>query len=177
MSCTSVFIETIYFKKGGKHNTSQLLLKVYDYIRNNEYEFNYVIVSSTTGYTALEALKIFKVPNVQLIVCKQDLNEKLSLKKEVLDKLEGKMLIYDIPKKYLLNLSGNETVQILRNFSQGTKVCVELLMFLIKESIIKKGDKVIVIGGTLEGADTAISFEVNSEDKFKVINMIGLPEK
>jgi len=44
-------------------------------------------------------------------------------------------------------------------------------------SKFKNGDRVIILGGTLKGADTAISFKVKNNKNFKVMNIIGLPEK
>lgn len=177
MDITSKCYETIYFSKAGKENTKEILIKTKEYVNNCNGKVDYIVISSTTGYTAKEGLNELKDLNIPVIICKQDLNEKYSMKNDVLEVLKPHCEVYDIPRKYITDIVGIQGANILRNFSQGTKVCVELLMYLINISKFKHGDRVVILGGTLKGADTAISFEVKNNKNFKVMNIIGLPEK
>jgi hypothetical protein len=177
LNSTSKYYETIYFSKAGKENTKEILIKTKEYINNCDERIDYIVISSTTGYTANEGLNELGDLDIPVIVCRQDLNEKYSMKKEVLEELKTHCEVYDIPRKYITDIIGIQGANILRNFSQGTKVCVELLMYLMNISRFKNGDRVVILCGTLRGADTAISFEVKNNKNFKVMNMIGLPEK
>jgi len=44
----------------------------------------------------------------------------------------------------------------LRMFGQGVKVCVEIAIMALDAGVIPYGEKIIAIGGTIRGADTAI---------------------
>lgn len=147
---------------------------VKDYIK--EKNVDKIIVSSTTGYTA----DIFSGLNViepsKCYICKQDLNNKYYMDDKKIMKLEEEGYhVVDIPKKYLTNLIGIKSVSILRAFSQGIKVCVELLEYLIGEKKVKCGDSVVLIAGTIRGADTAIYAVINENDYF--LKIICLPKK
>jgi len=167
----------LYFAKSGKHNTIPLLYKVADYLKNENNIFNYIVVSSTTGYTAFEALKVLKGFNIEIIVCKQDLNEEFSMCESAVKNLSEMCRVVEIPRKYLANKIGESGVKIFRCFSQGIKVCIELLLYLLDMKIMCKGERVILIGGTLRGADTAISVEMVSQNNFKVLNIIAFPQR
>ncbi len=177
MNITSKCYEAVYFSKAGKENTKEILIKTKEYVNNYNDKIDYIVISSTTGYTANEGLYELRDLNIPVIICKQDMNEEYSMKNDVLEVLKYHCEVYDIPRKYIANVVGIQGTNILRNFSQGTKVCVELLMYLMDISKFKNGDRVIILGGTLKGADTAISFKVKNNKNFKVMNIIGLPEK
>ncbi len=44
----------------------------------------------------------------------------------------------------------------LRMFGQGVKVCVEIATMALDAGFIRYGEKIIAIGGTQQGADTAV---------------------
>ena len=163
--------------EAGKQNTDVLLQRIKEFIESCGSTVNYIVVSSTTGYTAFESIKVFQKIGIPIIVCKQDLSENYSMSESVEKEISNLCRIIDIPKKYLTNKIGLNGVNILRNFSQGMKVCIELLVYLAEINILKKGENVILIGGTLNGADTSILVEVISENDFNVTNIIALPER
>ena len=45
---------------------------------------------------------------------------------------------------------------ILRTFCQGIKVCVEITLMACNGGLVQQGEKVIAVGGTGKGADTAV---------------------
>ncbi|KPJ80527.1 MAG: hypothetical protein AMS17_20375, partial [Spirochaetes bacterium DG_61] len=54
------------------------------------------------------------------------------------------------------NTPGSIVANTLRFFSQGMKVAVEISIMALEAGLIAPGNEVIAIGGTDEGADTAI---------------------
>ncbi len=165
----------IYFDKGGKEHTELVLQKVKEYIEKIG-DDAVLAVSSTTGFTAYETLNIFSDCNTEVIICSQDMNKEYSMPTKVREELTSKCQIVEIPLKYLTKKIGIEGVTVLRNFSQGIKVCIELLLYLMELTIVQPGKTVVIVGGTLKGADTAISAKVISDKKYKVLHIITYPE-
>ncbi len=58
------------------------------------------------------------------------------------------------------NLYGMATPRVmailLRTFSQGMKVCIEIVLMAVDGGCVASGEKVIVIAGTGRGTDTAV---------------------
>ncbi len=46
--------------------------------------------------------------------------------------------------------------ETLRMFGQGTKVCVEVAIMALDAGLIPYGERIVAIGGTASGADTAV---------------------
>ena len=69
---------------------------------------------------------------------------------------------FTLSRSFYLSLSfhGVYPVEIiaaaLRMFGQGTKVCVEVATMAADAGMIPSGEPVIVVGGTGQGADTAL---------------------
>lgn len=135
-------------------------------------KYNYLVIASTTGYTACKFEQIIKDLEINAIVCKQNLNDKLKMSLEAEVKIKSFSEVVDIPRGYLRNLIGLESVNLLRCFSQGHKVCAELVLFLINKNKLKPGDNIMVITGTVIGADTAIEVLVKQNKRFKIKRVI-----
>lgn len=162
----------VLFEKSGLNNTDAVFENVKDYLGGNN--VNNIIIASTTGFTASFAERYF-VDNEKLIICKQDMSDEFSMKKEVQDKLEEKYTVVDIPLKYLRNKIGADGTNILRRISQGVKVCFELVEFLCEKEMLSENGKVVAIAGTLKGADTAVAFQLNGKHNYKVDRILCLP--
>lgn len=68
--------------------------------------------------------------------------------------------------------------QTLRIFGQGTKVCVEISVMALDAGLVPYGERIIAIGGTERGADTAIVLQpahANEIFRFKVHEIICKP--
>ena len=142
----------------------------------NKKRVDKVVISSTTGYTAKIFEDIGAIEPDECYICKQDLNEKIYMEEEVKRSFEKKGYhVVEIPKKYLTDLIGIKSVNILRSFSQGTKVCIELLEFLISQKDVISGENVILVAGTVKGADTAICASLNKSGY--ALDIIKLPER
>ena len=162
----------VKFEKAGIKNTEDVF---YIVKKNMDDCTQYVVViSSTTGYTARIAERFFD-GNVKIIICKQDISDEYSMKKDVLEELEAKYQVVDIPLKYLQSKIGSVGAKVLRKISQGTKVCFELMEYLCEKDMLPKVNKVIVIAGTLKGADTAIIFNRKGLDDYYVEEILCLP--
>lgn len=163
----------VCFDKPGVENTESVFRVVTDYI---EETLKYtLVVSSTTGYTAKIAEKYLK-DNEELIICKQDISEKFSMRSDILNELEEKYTVVDIPKKYLNGKIGATGTNLLRKISQGVKVCFELIEYLIENEILTENTRIIVIAGTLHGADTAVAFRMKGKENYLVERIICLPQ-
>ncbi|MBU7047490.1 MAG: hypothetical protein HXS54_13735, partial [Theionarchaea archaeon] len=67
----------------------------------------------------------------------------------------------------------------LRMFSQGVKVCVEITVMALDSGLIPPGEKVVAIGGTGRGADTAlVILPAHSQNFFetRILEIICKPE-
>lgn len=66
----------------------------------------------------------------------------------------------------------------LRMFSQGVKVCVEIAVMALDSGLLPENEKVVVVGGTGRGADTAlVVLPAHSQDFFetRILEIICKP--
>jgi hypothetical protein len=155
-----------YFDLPGKANTLSTLKIVKE--RAKEAGIKTIILSSTGGYTASEAIKVFKGEKIKLIVVstKETLPNKLL---EILDRA-GHMVLYS--RKYEFD-HPEGAWELLRRFSEGMKVCIQLVLMATEVGMVDVGDEVIALGGTGTidyepggGVDTAIVMEAVKGDGF-----------
>ena len=141
-------METIYFNKKGKENTEETL-KLAKKIADQK-GIKDVILASTTGYTAEKAMKICE--DLKLIIIGIERN---NFPSELIKRLEknGDEVYFSHEEEY--NYPGDMQTAF-RRFSQGTKVAVEVTVIAAKKNAVEVGEKIIAIGGTHEGADTAL---------------------
>lgn len=67
---------------------------------------------------------------------------------------------------------------LLRCFSQGVKVCFEIVLMATDTGLVTSGEKVIAIAGTARGSDTALVMQAASTQhlrKLKVSEIICKP--
>jgi hypothetical protein len=157
----------MYFASVGRINTEEtaaLALKV-----SLEKNINYIIAASSSGHTA----KMLINPNDINIICVTHAHGYPEAGKSEMP-LEVRQELTDSGIKVLTTthvLSGAERgiskafggvypVEIIANtlrmFGQGTKVCVEISVMALDAGLIPYGKPVIAIGGSGEGADTAV---------------------
>lgn len=159
------------FDQPGINNTEELLCFVNEW--RQIHKVSKIIISSTTGYTVAAAENILKA-DIPFIICKQDISEEYCMERSIYERIAMKYEIYDIPQKYLQSKISQTGTNILRKVSQGFKVCIELMEYMIDGSILKKDENVIVIAGTLRGADTAVAFKVK-EKSYSVDRILCIP--
>lgn len=158
----------MYFEKAGKQNTEKTLEVVRDAIK--KYDVKHVVIASCKGYTA----KLFKDANLGVnLVCvthvtgfekpgQQEMSE--NVRKELTDAgvkvLTTTHVLSGAERGISRKFGGAYPVEIiaqtLRMLGQGTKVCVETTVMALDAGLIPYGEDIIAVGGTSEGADTAI---------------------
>jgi hypothetical protein len=176
-----VEIQTILFEKPGPHNTGEALEIARRAVK--DYEVNKVIVASTSGSTALKAVKIigadklivvshaygFYEPNVDEM--DPEIRKKLSeLGVPVITTshtLAG--FARAVRRKFNTYLIEDIVASVLRTVSEGFKVAYELVTMAADAGLVKTGERVIAVAGTGEGADTvAMMRAANSHNFFEL---------
>jgi len=158
----------MYFEKAGKQNTEKTLEIVKKAVK--ERDIKHVVVASCTGYTA----KLFKGANLGVnLVCvthvvgferpgESEMPE--DVRRELIEsgvKLLTTTHVLSGAERGISNkFGGAYPVEILahtlRMLGQGTKVCVEVAVMALDAGLIPYNEEVIAVGGTGEGADTAV---------------------
>jgi len=164
--------EIYYFEKPGKHNTDTLVKIVANYVEKNN--ISCVVVASTSGFTAKKMIEKIKGKDVKIIVVgeRRESFEK-QIEKEV--KKRGGEVIYAGEVKYKFPSSA---IGAFYRFSQGMKVCVEIVMIACNAGVLKEGEEVIAVAGTSYGADTAVLMESRGSEeiwKIKIQKIIAKP--
>src|SRR4030042_4360515 len=154
--------QIVYFDNAGEENTSEVLRLVKE--RANARGIDKVILASTRGNTARSAMEVFANTNIKLIVIPWQFGflEAQKFPKELVSELESKghhvhfgtMLFHT--EDFYGSRTPRAMANLLRVFCQGIKVCVEILLMAANSGLVLAGEKVIVIAGTIAGADTAL---------------------
>jgi len=159
-----------YFKRGGPENTAQTLEAAKR--RISELGIKDVVVASTHGATALKAAEIFKDLKVNLVavsICESFREEGWVMSKAEKKKLSERgvkvltsvhTLGDGVASAFIEKFGGRSVEEAIREtlyrFSQGMKVCVEIVLMAADAGLIETNREVMAIAGTGEGADTCI---------------------
>jgi hypothetical protein len=173
--------KTVYFDKPGKENTEA----VFEIARKRAEELGIktIIVASTTGETAVaavKALKGFKIIIVSHVMGSKEPNVNPMSeenRKAVVD--SGAIIVtaahafgsIDRAMRKSFNMVGlGETIaHVLRVFGQGMKVVCEISLMAADAGAVRTDEEVVSIGGTGRGADTAVVLNpVNTTDFFNL---------
>ena len=151
---------TVYFSEAGAANTVDTLELAQD--RAVGWGITTIIVACTTGKTALQAAEIFAEGTPCRIICvpyQKHLWEQYGgLDPEIVEKCIEKQVLFlpDAPKVRLLDDERPDICNSFRCFSEGLKVAVQAASMCVDTGLVEAGTKVISIGGTGKGSDTAI---------------------
>ena len=127
-----------------------------------------VIIATTSGNTALKAVKAFSGVKLIAVTHQAGFREpgEMEIPVEAIQELESKDVTVvtathalagvdrAVRKKHGTWLTAEIMAETLRIFGQGTKVCAEIVIMAADAGVISMDD-VIAIGGTGKGADTA----------------------
>jgi len=171
--------QIVYFDKPGAENTEEVLRIAK--LRAEELGIKTVVVATTVGDTAVQAVEVLKKmkviivthytgmkgPNIQELT--EENRKKIESKKGIIlttahtfTGIGGAMR-----KKFNMYLLGDVIANTLRTFGQGMKVVCEIAMMAADAGLVRTDEDVIVIAGTGRGADTAVVLNpVNSMDFF-----------
>jgi len=156
----------MYFDKPGKEHTDKVIeiaLKA-----AKEHGIEHIVVASHTGFTA-KKLMGNKSLNIVCVTGANGAREKgkNAMSPEAREELtEGGVkvlttshILSGVERGISTKVGGMYPAEImaftLRMLSQGVKVCVEIAIMALDADLIPLGDRIIAIGGTGNGADTA----------------------
>ena len=185
----------IYLESTGKENTQLVIDAAIK--RAEELGIRQIVVSSTTGYTALEMAKAAKEKMLK-IVCvsyqygvKED--GKWEMETDTLQELHN-MGVEVVTQSHLFSgieraisnkLGGTSRTDVISNtlrslFGQGFKVVVEITMMAADSGKISvtPGTEVIAIAGTGHGADVAVVIKPAHSQRFfdaQIREIIAMP--
>ena len=154
--------KVVYFEKPGKENTSQVLKLVAE--RAQARGIGRIILASTRGDTAREAVEAFAESDLRLVVVPHQygFGEKQRFPAELVADLEKKghcvhfgTMLFHTEEFYGIR-TPRVMANLLRIFGQGIKVCVEIILMACDGGAVEQGEKVIAVAGTGAGADTAV---------------------
>ncbi len=185
---------TVYFEKTGSANMEETIKTAYE--RAVELGIKDIVVASNHGKTALKAAQVFdpaKFNVVAVTISESYKSEGWVMTKEEREKLLAKKIKVftgthafgdDVGSAFTEKFGGktfNEIVaQTLYRFSQGMKVCAEIILMAADAGLIPVDKEVIAIAGTGSGADTAIVAKSAYPRKFldfKILEIIAKPRE
>lgn len=152
--------EILYFEKGGAQNSERTLKIAAE--RFAKGDIKAVILASSYGDTALLALE--RCPQIaeKLIIVGEVIEGKQCPDTETCHKLTatGCSVTWGTPMGAMSVFTKERTAARIadayRRVSEGFKVVCEICMIATTQGYVRAGAKVLVIGGTHRGADTAI---------------------
>ncbi|KXA91860.1 hypothetical protein AKJ65_01715 [candidate division MSBL1 archaeon SCGC-AAA259E19] len=181
--------EIYYFSESGTENTE----KTVELARKRAKELNIdeVVVASTHGKTAKRVINSFGDENTNIVVvtiCEAYSEEGWTMKDQEKKEIEGKgAKVLTCPHtlsagigESLENNSGAEGIvaNTLYRFSQGMKVCVEIVLMAADAGLINMNQEVLAIAGTGNGADTCVVIKPSYTRKFdelEIKEIIAMP--
>ena len=160
----------IYFDSQGEHNTDGALDAAVAYCRASG--LRKIVLATSTGATALK-LKQKAGAEIEVIAVTYGAGSRFTDEVEAFNKNQGKLAVAGVAiVRGVHALSGAERTfenkyktgfmplnlvsDTLRMFSQGMKVCVEVSIMAAEAGHISPQQDVVVLGGSGEGADTAV---------------------
>jgi len=163
-----ISVQTVYFEEPGKINTErtlQIALK-----RVQELNIKQIVIASTGGYTALEAMKVFIDYNPIIVTHSTGFNipNEQEMPEENRKKLEdmGATVLTclhsfggigrAVRKKMKTYQLDDIIAGTLRVFGEGTKVGCEITLMAADAGLINTEKDIVSISGTGRGADTAL---------------------
>ena len=184
----------IYFDKTGPGGTDETLRLSKE--RADELGIRDIIIASNHGGTGLKAAKVFDTSKYNVVVvtiCEGFRSEGWAMTSQERKQLKDKgikvftgihALGDDVSSTFTEKFGGksfNEIVaQTLYRFSQGMKVCVEIILMATDAGLVPANKEVIAIAGTGGGADTAIVAESTYPRTFlemKILEIISKPRE
>lgn len=163
----------LYFDAPGGENTDNVLDAVVE--RLKEGDVKHVVIASDSGKTALKALIMIRQAGANLVVvteqCGSDKEGENTMtpgnEKELIDAgviiVRATHALSGIERSINKKIGGSSRVEVIAEalrslFGQGMKVAVEITVMAADSGAIPCGpdSKVIAIGGTEWGSDTAV---------------------
>lgn len=159
---------TVCFASPGKENTPEVLRIVKE--RAEQLGIKKILVSSTTGVTALAAVEALKGLQVIIVTHETGLGEPNmnefpeDIRRQIQEKGGTVITVTHafgglsmaMRKKFNTHVIGDIIANTLRIFGQGMKVACEIILMAADAGVVRTDEQVISMGGTNSGVDTAI---------------------
>jgi len=160
--------QVFYWNKPGTHNTKHTLKLAVE--RAAQRGIKYFVVASCSGYTTKELLKLASGSSIIMVthqagfhkpgICEMPERIARILKKKGVTIYTGTHFFGGVGRAVRMKFGGLEVDELvahtLRIFGQGVKVAVEIAIMALDAGLVPYDTEIIAIGGTGEGADTAI---------------------
>lgn len=170
--------KVVYFESIKTDNTEA----VFDLVRErmNNLAVKKLVLASTTGATARKAMDFFKDSGVQLIVVPHQfdfIRKENPFPRELVETLRdaGHAVHFGTMLFHTDNMYGSNTASVMANllrcFSQGVKVCFEIVLMATDAGYLKSGEKIIAVAGTGRGSDTALVMQAASSQNIKKLRV------
>jgi len=165
-----------YFEEFGAQNTDETIKAAKK--AASDLGLRYVVVASGSGNTGIKVAETFRGSGVKVVVVTEYAGavEFVEKNKKRLQKLGATIVTgihallspaESITKLYKGYCSENTIItEVLRRFSQGTKVATEIVVMAADAGAIPVGEDVMAIAGTGDGADTALVIRSCHADSF-----------
>ena len=139
-----------------------------------------IVLASTTGATAEKAMDFFRNMEVRLIAVPHQFDfhlEKNAFPPELIKALRdsghdvhfGTMLFHT--DDFYGSNNATAIANLLRCFSQGVKVCFEIVLMVTDAGLVTSGEKVIAIAGTARGSDAALVMQAASTQHLRKLRV------
>jgi len=139
-----------------------------------------IVLASTTGETARKALQFFRDIDVKLIVVPHQFDfrretnpfpqELVRTLREAGHEVHFGTMLFHTDELYGSNIP-IIMANLLRCFSQGTKVCFEIVLMATDAGLLARGENIIAIAGTGRGSDTALVMQAASSRNLKQLRV------
>ena len=166
--------KVVYFEKVTPDNTEITFELVKERLKSTE--IKKLVLASTTGATAKKAVEFFKDMGVKIVVVPHQFDfiretnrfppELVSALREAGHEVHFGTMLFHTEDFYGTN-TPTLMANLLRCFSQGTKVCFEIALMATDAGLLASGEKVIAIAGTGRGSDTALVIQAASSRNLK----------
>jgi hypothetical protein len=160
--------QTIYFDEPGPANTERVLQIAQQ--RAKELSIHHIVVASTRGATAAQALRHFPGPSLVAVTHvtgarEPDTQELTAENRRLLEQAGVRIVTAThalggagraVRKKLNTGQADEIIAYTLRLLGEGMKVVVEISLMAADAGLVRTDEEVIAIAGTSQGADTAV---------------------
>jgi len=169
----------LYFYKPGPENTSKVVKAVVERAKSGD--IDKVVVASTSGRTGLKFAEALRGRAGLIAISHEKMNPKF---KERITELGG--LAVDNTHLPLHGRGMDKVRDSFYTLGQGFKVAIEVVLIAADKNLVRRYRDVIGVGGSGEGADTAIVaratptreiFSSNKSRRLEVREILAMPLK
>ncbi|HIJ72888.1 MAG TPA: hypothetical protein HPP83_02195 [Candidatus Hydrogenedentes bacterium] len=177
--------KTLYFEKGGREHSQAALSAMKERAEAMDPAPEAIVVTSTTGDTALKAAQAFKGTGRRIIAVPFQKHlwaayAGLNPEHRAACAELGVEFLPDEPRVPLVDEERPDIVNAWRVVSQGFKVALQAASMCVDTGLVEDGAVVMAAGGTSSGADTAIVVQTRGHAdilRSNVLEIIAMPKR